>query len=277
MPSVFVDSHCHIDFPELSADIHGVMHRMVENGVGAALCVSVSLAALPAVLEIAKRFPNVLASVGVHPDYEDAQDPTVDELVALSRHPRIVAIGETGLDYYRLSGNLEWQRDRFRRHILAARESGKPLIIHTRSAAEDTLRLMREERASEVGGVMHCFTETWEVAAAALDMGFYISFSGIITFKNAVALRDVARRIPLDRMLIETDAPYLAPVPHRGRMNEPAFVRHVAEEISRLREVPLECVASQTTRNFMTLFRLPSIEAVPQSAGQIQSARNRER
>jgi TatD DNase family protein len=253
-PYEFVDSHCHIDFPELSADIDGVIGRMVANGVGTALCVSVSLTGFPSVLAIAERYPNVFASVGVHPDHECTDEPTVGRLVALSAHPRIVAIGETGLDYYRLKGNLEWQRDRFRTHIRAAREAAKPLIVHTRSAAEDTLRVMREERASEVSGVMHCFTESWEVAANALEMGFYISFSGIVTFKNALALKEVARRVPLDRILIETDAPYLAPVPHRGKANEPAYVRHVAEEIARLREIPLETVACETTRNFSRLF-----------------------
>jgi TatD DNase family protein len=264
MSLVLVDSHCHIDFPELSVDIDGVVRRMEEAGVGAALCVAVSLPTFPGVLALANRFTRVFASVGVHPDYAADADPTTDELIALSDHPRVVAIGETGLDYYRLTGDLEWQRERFRRHIRAARESRKPLIIHTRSAAEDTLRLMREERAWEAGGVMHCFTETWDVAAAALDMGFHISFSGIVTFKNAVGLKDVARRVPLDRMLLETDAPYLSPVPHRGKTNEPAFVRHVAEEIARLREIPFDCVASRTTENFVTLFRLsgrPKIES----------------
>ena len=262
MPSALVDSHCHIDFPDLSGDIDGVLRRMDENGVRAALCVSVDLAALPSVLAIAERFSNVYASVGVHPDYQDVEEePDADLLVTLSAHPKIVAIGETGLDYYRLTGNLDWQRERFRRHIWAARESGKPLIIHTRSAAEDTLRLMREEGARDTGGVMHCFTETWAVAAAALEMGFYISFSGIVTFKNAVALKDIARRVPLDRMLIETDAPYLAPVPHRGKTNEPAFVRHVAEEIARLRGTCFERVASETTANFMTLFGIAGLTA----------------
>jgi TatD DNase family protein len=259
MPPVLVDSHCHIDFPELSGDIDGVLRRMSENSVLAALCVSVSLEAFPSVRALAERFPNVFASVGVHPDHERGEEPTAEKLAALSDHPKVVAIGETGLDYYRLTGNLEWQRARFRQHIGAARETGKPLIIHTRSAAEDTLQLMREERAGGVGGVMHCFTESWEVAAAALEMGFYISFSGIVTFKNAIALKEVARRVPLDRLLVETDAPYLAPVPHRGKTNEPALVRHVAEEVARLREVPLECIAAETTRNFMTLFGLASL------------------
>lgn len=260
-PAVLVDSHCHIDFPELSGDIEGVLGRMGENGVGAALCVSVSLSTFPAVLAIAERFPQVFASVGVHPDHESVEEPGADELAAMSVHPKILAIGETGLDYYRRTGDLDWQRERFRRHIRAARKSGKPLIIHTRSAAEDTLRLMREERAYEVGGVMHCFTETWEVAAAALEMGFYISFSGIVTFRSAGDLKDVVRRVPLDRIMVETDAPYLAPVPHRGKTNEPAFVRHVAEEIAHLREIPFADVASQSTANFMTLFGLPGLLA----------------
>lgn len=261
MTGVLVDSHCHIDFPELSRDIDGVLRRMSESGVGAALCVSVNLPTFPSVLAIAERYPNVFASVGVHPDHQGVEEPPTDLLVALSDHAKIVAIGETGLDYYRLTGDLEWQRERFRRHVRAAREAGKPLIIHTRSAAADTLQLMQEERAWEAGGVMHCFTETWEVAAAALDMGFYVSFSGIVTFKSATALKDVARRVPLDRLLIETDAPYLAPVPHRGKTNEPAFVRHVAEEIARVREIPFEHVASQTTSNFLSLFRLPGLPA----------------
>lgn len=258
-PLVLVDSHCHLNFPELSGDIDGVLRRMAANGVRAALCVSVSLEELPSVLAIAERSPNVFASVGVHPDRDSGEEPVAEKLIGLSEHPKVVALGETGLDYYRLTGNLEWQRNRFRCHIRAAREASKPLIIHTRSAAEDTLRLMREERACDAGGVMHCFTETWDVAAAALEMGFYISFSGIVTFKNAIALKDVARRVPLNRLLIETDAPYLAPVPHRGKTNEPAFVRHVAEEVARLREIPVERVAAETTMNFMTLFELPDL------------------
>lgn len=253
---MLVDSHCHINFPELAGDIDGVVGRMLEGGIGAALCVSVNLADFPSVLDLAHRYENIYASVGVHPDYEGVEEPEVRKLVRLSEDPRVVAIGETGLDYYRLSGDLEWQRARFRTHIRAARETGKPLIIHTRAAAEDTIRLMCEERASEVGGVMHCFTESWEVAAAALDLGFYISFSGIVTFKSAKALKDVARRIPMERMLVETDAPYLAPVPHRGKTNEPAFVKNVAEEIARLREMPLEAVARDTTRNFFRLLRV---------------------
>lgn len=252
---MFVDSHCHINFPELVADIDGVLGAMKANQVSHALCVSVTLEAFPEVLGLAERFPNVFASAGVHPDTRAGEDPGVDRLVALASHPRVVAVGETGLDYYRLTGDLEWQRERFRRHIRAAKEVGKPLIIHTREAAADTLRLMREEGASEIGGVMHCFTETAEVAQAALDMNFLISFSGIVTFKNAVSLKDVARQVPLDRMLIETDSPYLAPVPFRGKTNQPAYVRFVAEEIGRLKGVPVEAVAEATTANFFSLFR----------------------
>ena len=252
---MFVDSHCHIDFPELIADIDGVIGAMKTNAVSHALCVSVTLEAFPKVLGLAERFSNVFASVGVHPDTEAGEDPDVERLVALARHPRVVAIGETGLDYYRLQGDLEWQRERFRRHIRASKVSGKPLIIHTREAAADTLRLMREEKASEIGGVMHCFTETAEVAAAAMDMNFLISFSGIVTFKNALALKDVARMVPMDRMLIETDSPYLAPVPYRGKTNQPAYVRFVAEEIGKLKGLSTDAVAQATTNNFFSLFK----------------------
>jgi len=191
----------------------------------------------------------------VHPDYADLPVVSVEQLTALATHPKVVAIGETGLDYFRLKGDLGWQRDRFRTHIRAARVCGKPLIIHTRSAADDTLRLMREENASEVAGVMHCFTENWDVAEAALDMGFYISFSGIVTFKNAKTLKEVAQKVPLDRLLVETDSPYLAPVPHRGKTNQPGFVLHVAEEISRLRGISVDAVCTATTENFQRLFR----------------------
>lgn len=251
-----VDSHCHLDFPELAADLPAVLSRMGDSGVGHALTISTTLDSYPAVRRVAGSAPNLWCSAGVHPDEQgDGREASVPELVAMADDPKVVAIGETGLDYFRLKGDLEWQRERFRTHIRAARESGKPLVIHTRSAAEDTLRLMREERAAEAGGVMHCFTESWEVAQAALDMGFHISFSGIVTFKNAVALKEVARRVPLDRMLVETDSPYLAPVPHRGKSNQPAFVRHVAEEVARLREIAFEEVASHTTGNFFRLFR----------------------
>ena len=253
---MFVDSHCHLDFPELSGNLPAVLDAMAANQVTHALCISVNLPELPRVMQIAVDHANLYASAGVHPDYEDTPDPSVDELLALAGKPKVVAIGETGLDYYRLAGDLAWQRDRFRRHIRAARESAKPLVIHTRSAAVDTLAIMREEKAGEAGGVMHCFTETWEVAQAAMDLGFHISFSGIVTFKNAKELKDVARRVPLERMLIETDSPYLAPVPFRGKTNQPAYVRHVAEEIARLREISVEEVARVTSANFFRLFRV---------------------
>ena len=250
-----VDSHCHLDFPELAADLPAVLDDMRAHGVTHALCISVTLEDFPKVRALAEQHDNLYASVGTHPDYPDAPLVTVDELLRLADHPKVVGIGETGLDYYRLEGDLEWQRERFRTHIRAARRSGKPLVIHTRNAAEDTLRIMREEGAEEAGGVMHCFTETWEVAEAAIAMGFHISFSGIVTFKNAAPLKDVARRVPLERMLVETDSPYLAPVPHRGKSNQPAFVRHVAEEIASLRGTCLEEVARATTENFFRLFR----------------------
>ncbi len=255
---MFVDSHCHINFPELAARLPDILGKMEENRVSHALCVSVNLPEFPQVLELAERHPNIYASVGVHPDYEDTPEPSVEQLVELSQHPKIVAIGETGLDYYRLQGDLEWQRERFRVHIRASRATRKPLIIHTRSASEDTLRLLREEGAGTdaggVAGVMHCFTETLEVAQAAVAMGFYISFSGIVTFKSAKELQAVALALPLERMLIETDSPYLAPVPHRGKVNEPGFVMHVAEYIAKLKGVPLETVAQVTTENFFKLF-----------------------
>jgi TatD DNase family protein len=251
---VFVDSHCHINFPELASKLPDVLESMVKNRVTHALCIGVNLPELPGVLQLAADHPNIYASVGVHPDYEDTPEPSIETLTELSRRDKVVAIGETGLDYFRVSGDLEWQRARFRTHIRAARECGKPLVIHTRSAAADTLAIMREEQAAEAGGVMHCFTESWEVAQGALDLGFHISFSGIVTFKNAQEIKDVARRVPLDRMLIETDSPYLAPVPFRGKLNEPAYVRYVAEEIARLRDMPLEEVAAVTSGNFFRLF-----------------------
>lgn len=249
-----VDSHCHINFPELAGDLDGVVERMAQAGVSQALCVCVSLETFPEVLAIAERFPNIYASVGVHPDHTEGREPEERGLVQAAGNPRVVAIGETGLDYYRVSGDLEWQRQRFRTHMRAARTARKPLIIHTRDAAEDTVRLMREESAGEAGGVMHCFTESWAVAKAALDQGFYISFSGILTFKNASALREVAAQVPLERTLIETDSPYLAPVPHRGKLNQPAYVRHVAEALASVKGVPIETVAAATTENFRRLF-----------------------
>ncbi|HEV3240534.1 MAG TPA: TatD family hydrolase [Casimicrobiaceae bacterium] len=251
---MFVDSHCHLDFPELAADLPAVLQAMAANRVTHALCISVNLPAMPAVVRLAADHAQLYATVGVHPDVEDTPEPSADELVTMAAQPKVVAIGETGLDYYRLSGDLSWQRNRFRTHIRAARACRKPLVIHTRAAAEDTLAIMREERAGEAGGVMHCFTESWEVAAGALELGFHISFSGIVTFKNAQALKEVARRVPLERMLIETDSPYLAPVPFRGKTNQPAYVRYVAEEIARLRGLAVDEVAAATSENFFRLF-----------------------
>ena len=257
---MFIDSHCHINFPELAARMPEVLDKMAENAVTHALCVSVNLPDFPQVLAMAEKNPHVFASVGVHPDYEDTPEPSVAQLVALADHPKIVAIGETGLDYFRLTGDLEWQRERFRVHIRASRATGKPLIIHTRAASADTIRIMQEEGAGTdaggAGGVMHCFTESIEVARAAIAMGFYISFSGIVTFKSAKDLQAVARAVPLESMLIETDAPYLAPVPHRGRMNEPGLVRHVAEFLAFLNDVPVEEIGRATTENFFRLFKM---------------------
>ncbi len=253
---MLVDSHCHLNFPELAERVDEALELMRANGVTHALCVSVTLEDFPQVRAIAERYPHVYGSVGVHPDYPDVPLVTEADLVERASHPKIIAIGETGLDYFRIKGDTEWQRERFRTHIRAARRCRKPLIIHMREAAPDTLRIMGEEGAGEVGGVMHCFTETWEVARGALDLGFHISFSGIVTFKNAEALRDVARRVPLERMLIETDSPYLAPVPYRGKTNEPALVKHVAEEIARQRGITLEEVGAATSGNFFRLFKV---------------------
>ena len=260
MGLMYIDSHCHINFPELSSRLPEIFGKMADNRVSHALCVSVDLPDFPQVLDLAEKYPHIYASVGVHPDYEETPEPTMEDLVRLSDHPKIVAIGETGLDYYRLQGDLEWQRERFRTHIRASRATGKPLIIHTRSASDDTIRIMREDGAGTdaggAGGVMHCFTESLQVAEAAMAMGFYISFSGIVTFKSAKDLQAVALAVPLERMLIETDSPYLAPVPHRGKMNEPGFVRHVAEFLATLKNVPQDQVAQQTTANFFKLFNI---------------------
>ncbi len=252
---MLVDSHCHLDFHDLANDLPAVFDAMKSHGVGGALCIGVTLRDFPKVLAIAENNPHIYASVGIHPDYEEEDEASVEELVRLASHPRVIAIGETGLDYYRLQGDLEWQRTRFRTHIRAAIAAGRPLIVHTRNAAEDTLRIMQEEGAERVGGVMHCFTESWEVAEQAMALGFCISFSGIVTFKNAVALKDVAQRVPLDRMLVETDAPYLAPMPYRGKLNQPAYVKYVAQAIADLRGISLEEVSEATTRNFFRLFK----------------------
>ena len=251
---MFVDSHCHLDFPELAENLDEVLQRMRQAQVNHALVVSVNKPDWPRVLQLAQSQPHLWASVGVHPAYPDTPEASVDELVQAAASERVVAIGETGLDYYRSSGDMAWQHERFRNHIRAARETGLPLIIHTREAREDTIRILREEGADEVGGVMHCFTETQEMAEAAMDMGFYISLSGIVTFKNAQDLQKLAAWLPLDRLLIETDAPFLAPVPYRGKTNDPSLVVHVAEKIANLRQQTLSEIAKASTDNFFRLF-----------------------
>ena len=258
---MFVDSHCHLSFPELAERIDEIRADMRSAGVDRALCICTTLEEFESVHALALRYDNFWASAGVHPDNEGVREPTLADLVALAAKPRVVAIGETGLDYYRLNGrsvaDMEWQRERFRVHIRAARASGLPLVIHTRSASDDTLAILREEGAGAVTGVFHCFTETEAVARAALDVGFCISFSGILTFKTAEALRDVARMVPLERCLIETDSPYLAPVPYRGKTNSPAYVPFVARQIAALKGVAVEEVARATSANFERLFQLP--------------------
>lgn len=256
---ILVDSHCHLDCLQLDKydnDLSKAIDFAGTQDVKHLLCVNIDWENRQRVLDIATRFTNVHASVGVHPTSDEGADPCLDELIAASQHPKIVAIGETGLDYFHTSPRTEWQLQRFRRHIQAAIAVQKPLIIHTRDAREDTIAIMQDEQAQNAGGVMHCFTETWEMAQQAMDLGFYISFSGIVTFKNATQLQDVCRRMPLDRILIETDAPYLAPVPYRGKSNEPAYVRHVAEFIADLREQSLESIAKATTENYFKLFKI---------------------
>jgi TatD DNase family protein len=255
VPASVVDSHCHLDFPDLQPRLAEILASMRGADVSHALCVAVNLENLHRVLSLAESHDHLFASVGVHPDEEDGVDPDADTLVRLASATRVVAIGETGLDYYRRPERAEIQKRRFSAHIAAARVTGKPLIVHTRSASEDTIAMLRAEGAAAVGGVMHCFTESWDVARAALDLGFFISFSGIVTFKSAEDLRHVARQVPSDRILVETDSPYLAPVPHRGKTNEPAFVRHVAAFLADLRGEDADVFAEQTSRNFFSLFR----------------------
>lgn len=254
---MLVDSHCHLD--RLDLEPHGgsfaaLLEDTRESGVGHLLCVSIDMENYPAMLALVEPFPQVSVSVGVHPNEKSCREPEPEELVALAAHPKNVAIGETGLDYFRSEGELEWQRERFRRHIAAAKACNKPLIIHSRAAREDTLTILREEQASEVGGVMHCFTEDWEMARQALDLGFYISFSGIITFRSAEELRQVAAKVPQDRILMETDAPYLAPVPHRGKPNYPRYVNQVADCLAEVRGVEREVLIQATRDNFFRLF-----------------------
>lgn len=253
--ATLVDSHCHLNFDPLHTQVEQVLDNAREAGVGYMLCIGVTIESFPEVRALAYAHPNIFASVGVHPNEREVHDPDVNELVTLADDPRVVAIGETGLDYYRSAGDLGWQHERFRTHITAAKQARKPLVIHTRESATDTLRILREESAGEARGVMHCFTESWEAAKAALDMDFCISFSGIVTFKSAEALREVAKKVPANRLLVETDAPYLAPVPHRGRTNEPSYVKYVAECIAAVRGVTPEVIAEQTTANFFELFQ----------------------
>lgn len=252
----FVDSHCHLPLIDAGErGMAGVLDEAKTNGVSHMLCVAVDLPSCGPVRDLARAHEFIFASAGVHPNVEPAaNEPGVADLIALASDPRVVAIGETGLDYFRTEGDVEWQRERFRTHIRAAIEVQKPLIIHTRDSAADVLTVLTANHAERVGGVMHCFVEDWEAASRAMDLGFYISFSGIVTFKTAAALQQVARRIPAERLLIETDAPWLAPVPKRGKQNEPAFVRHTAEALARLREEPLAQLARQTTENFFRLF-----------------------
>lgn len=263
---MFVDSHCHLSFPELLSQLPQIREAMAQAQVDRALCICTTLEEFESVHALATTYDNFWASVGVHPDNEGVTEPTVADLVSRSQLPRVVAIGETGLDYYQMDErkggrsvvDLEWQRERFRTHIRAARQVRKPLVIHTRSASADTIRILREEgedgSATAVGGVFHCFTETAEVARAALDLGFHISFSGILTFKNAQDLRDVAAFVPLDKLLIETDSPYLAPVPFRGKTNNPSYVPHVARQLAQVKGLSMEEVGAVTSANFERLF-----------------------
>ncbi|HSW93996.1 MAG TPA: TatD family hydrolase [Gammaproteobacteria bacterium] len=251
---MLVDSHCHLD--QLEEGVEKALQLAKKEGVQHFLCVSITLQDFPHMMEVIAPFSEVSASVGLHPNEKVGKEPTVDELVRLAETKKIIAIGETGLDTFRSTGDLLWQKERFRQHIRAAKETGKPLIVHSRQAKDDTLNILREEDAGTVGGVLHCFTEDWEMAQAAMDLNFYISFSGIVTFNNAKTIQAVAKDMPLDRMLIETDSPYLAPVPFRGKPNQPAYVRYVAEAIANLRGIDFETVAKVTTANFFRLFKL---------------------
>lgn len=253
---MLVDSHCHLDcLSQEQGSIAEVLTRAKQEGVGHFLCVGITQATFPAMLAAIEEFPNVFASVGTHPNEPAQQEPSVDEMINFAKHSKVVAIGETGLDYYRLDDQSPTQQQmRFRNHIKAAHAVNKPLIIHSRQAREDTIQILKEENAQAVRGVMHCFTENWEMAQQAIALDFYISFSGIITFKNAQDIRDVVEQVPLERLLIETDAPYLAPVPYRGKSNEPAYVRYVAEKVAEIKQLSYEAVAKQTTQNFFDLF-----------------------
>jgi TatD DNase family protein len=252
---MFIDSHCHLNMlAQEEGGLDAVIQQAQENQVEHILCISIDTESCHEIISMAERYPQLTASVGIHPNVDKVENFSVEELIKLASHDKVIAIGETGLDYFRSEGDLEWQRDRFRTHIEAAKQLNKPLIVHTREAREDTMDILEQENAEQAGGIIHCFTENWETAQRALDIGFYISLSGIVTFKNAVALQEVAKKLPLDRILIETDAPYLAPVPHRGKTNKPAFVKHVAEFLAELRGESLENIAETTTANFRRLF-----------------------
>lgn len=253
---MFTDSHCHLDFPGLVEQLPDILSRMQAAKVNRALCISVQLEDFPNVLALAENHAQLWATAGVHPDYEDIAEPTVEKLLELADHPKVIGIGETGLDYFRLKGDLEWQRERFRVHLRAANACKKPVIVHTRAAGDDTLKILSDENVQACGGIIHCFTETIEFARKALDLGMYLSFSGIVSFKNAADLREVAKFAPMDRILIETDSPYLAPVPHRGKTNEPSFVPHVAKVIAQEKGVEVEEIGIQTSANFDRLFGL---------------------
>ncbi|WP_262966239.1 TatD family hydrolase [Methylobacter psychrophilus] len=254
---MLIDSHCHLDRIDLKPyqnDFACFMQEAEANQLEHLLCIAIDLESYPAMLDLVAGYSKISVTVGVHPNVQDCKDPDVDELIALGQSDKVLGIGETGLDYFRSEGDLSWQHQRFRNHINAAKSLKKPLIIHTREAKEDTLRILKEEGAGEVGGVIHCFTEDWEFAQQALDLNFYISFSGIVTFNNATVIKEVAKKVPADRFLIETDSPYLAPVPFRGRSNYPIYVRYVAEQIADLRGVPVNKIADLSTRNFYDLF-----------------------
>ncbi len=252
---MLVDSHCHIPLLGEDTSVEDVLKTAKQLDVSHLLCVSVDLESYPVILELAKTHNNIFASVGLHPNSQVEKEPQVNDLAELAMSDEVVAVGETGLDYYRSTGDLDWQRQRFRTHIQAARQVQKPLIIHSRESKSDIIKILKEEGADSVGGVMHCFVDDWETAKNAIDLGFYISFSGIVTFKNAKEVQEVAKKIPLDRLLIETDAPYLTPIPYRGKPNQPGYVRYVAEFLSELRGEEFNKIAEQTTANFFNLFK----------------------
>lgn len=252
---MFIDSHCHLNLlAQEEGGLDAVIAQAKQNSVDHILCIAIDKASCHDVIDIAERYPDITASVGIHPNVDQQENFSHDELCDMAQHDKVIAIGETGLDYFRSEGDLEWQRDRFRTHINVAKQLKKPLIIHTREARNDTMDILEQQNAEQAGGIIHCFTENWETAQRALDIGFYISLSGIVTFKNATDLQDVAKKLPLDRILIETDAPYLAPVPHRGKTNKPAFVKHVAEFLADLRGESVELIAQASTDNFHRLF-----------------------